>query len=178
MMENRFEIESTHDVAIADDWIVRDKKEGWFVPCTSKIQAEMICEKLNEVNVINTEKRVLTIPHDEKLDLHSDFIEWNNLINWINESSRRISELDEIYKEEFKIELQNAIEDGVDFKAIYGGNTEKTRKQYVDEQLSDLLVEKNELEFLKADDIRRIDFLRHLIKMKTELLKIDKGVEL
>ncbi|MBQ2654046.1 MAG: hypothetical protein IJF83_10860 [Methanobrevibacter sp.] len=102
------------------------------------------------------------------------FNKWDNLITWIDKSSRRITEIDEQYKELSKTVLQEAIEKDVDFKAIYGGNTEKTRKQYVDEQLAPLLDEKKELEFLKANDLKRIEFIKKFMDMQRAF--IDGGL--
>lgn len=102
------------------------------------------------------------------------FNKWDNLITWIDKSSRRITEIDEQYKELSKTVLQEAIEKNVDFKAIYGENTEKTRKQYVDEQLAPLLDEKKELEFLKANDLKRIEFIKKFMDMQRAF--IDGGL--
>ena len=99
------------------------------------------------------------------------FDEWNALIKKIDENSRKIFEIDEQYKELSKTVLQEAIEKDVDFKAIYGGNTEKTRKQYVDEQLKSLLDEKKDLEFEKSDGLRRIDYIKSLMKMQGVLIE-------
>ena len=109
------------------------------------------------------------------MNLYQDFNEYDELINWLNLTSRRIVEIEREYKEKSKTVLQKAVEDGVDFKAIYGGNSEKTRRQYVDEQLSDLVIEKQELKLLKEDDLRRIEFLKRMIDMKIELVKYSNG---
>ena len=130
------------------------------------------------LNKKEEEQRIVTVPYDEELDLHSDFIEWDNLNTWLSKTTRRLTEIEEIYQEEFKIELAQAMEEKIDFKKIYGGNTEKTRKQYVDEQLADLINEKKELKALQSDDLRRIEFLKKLISMKIKLIDIDKGVEI
>lgn len=71
-----------------------------------------------------------------------------------------------------------AIASKIDFNAIYGANNQKVRQQYADEQLADLLEEKKELEFLKADDNRRISFLKKLINLKVELIRYDAPVKL
>ena len=154
---------------------IQDETGNTFL-CYNEDEAERLVEYLNERESRKTEKRVLTIPYDEKLDLHSDFLEWNELNDWLFTTANRLTEIEEIYQEEFKIELANALETGVDFKKIYGGNTERTRKQYVDEQLSDLIDEKKLLKSLQADDLRRIEFLKKLISMKIKL--IDKTKEM
>lgn len=112
---------------------------------------------------------------DITVDLSEDFKEWNNIITRLNKNGRRLVEIKETYQLESVRILEEAREIKVDFKALYGGNNEKTRKQYVDEQLSDLLDEKKELELRNADDNRKISYLTRLIDMKIELIKF-KGV--
>lgn len=156
---------------------IQDETGNTFL-CYNEDEAEKLVEYLNERESRKTEKRVLTIPYDEQLDLHSDFLEWNELNDWLLKTGKRLIEIEEIYDEEFKIELANALETGVDFKKIYGGNTDKTRKRYVDEQLSDLIDEKKLLKSLQADDLRRIEFLKKLISMKLKLIDKTKEIHL
>lgn len=105
-----------------------------------------------------------------------DLVEWNGLLTWLSESNRRIYEI----KEEYKVESDKILaearrikedpDDGRDIiKEKYGGNNDKTRKQYVDEQLVDLINEKRDLEFHVAEDGRRISFLKELIRTKRML---------
>lgn len=166
-MNQKFEI-TTYNVqdgkyAVIDTTIPKDNDERIIIICERKAQALVIVEKLNELqNQI-----------DEKpLNLHDDFEEWDKIIGWLNKTGRRITEIDEIYNAESKLVLRDAIETGFDFKGVYGGNTEKTRKQYVDEQLSDLLDEKKELKALQSDDLRRIEFLKRMIDMKIKLIGV------
>ena len=153
---------------------IEDETGNSFL-CYNEDVAKELSKYLNEKE---EEQRIVTVPYDEELDLHSDFIEWDNINYWLGKTTRRLTQIEEIYQEEFKIELAQAIEEKIDFKKIYGGNTEKTRKQYVDEQLSDLIAEKKELKALQSDDIRRIEFLKRLIEMKLKIIGMDKGVEL
>lgn len=147
--------------------------------CNDEIEAKRLVEYLNKKEEENEpSKRVVTIPYDEKMDLHNDFLEWNELNDWLLKTGKRLIELEEIYNEDFKIELKQAIEDKIDFKKIYGGNTEKTRKQYVDEQLSDIVEEKKMLKLNQSDDLRRIEFLKKLISMKLKVLNLNEGVEI
>lgn len=99
------------------------------------------------------------------------FDDWDTRIIRLDKNTREIIKLEKEYDEKSKTILQKAIEDKVDFKAIYGGNTEKTRKQYVDEQLADLLNKKEELELQKSDDNRRISFIKKMITLHLELMK-------
>lgn len=156
---------------------IQDETGNTFL-CYNEDEAERLVEYLNERESMKTEKRVLTIPYDEKLDLHSDFIEWNELNDWLLKTGNRLTEIEEIYDEAFKTELARALEMKIDFKKIYGGNNEKTRKKYVDEQLSDLIDEKKLLKSLQADDLRRIEFLKKLIYMKIKLIDKTKEIPL
>ena len=156
---------------------IQDETGNTFL-CYNEDEAERLVEYLNERESMKTEKRVLTIPYDEKLDLHSDFIEWNELNDWLLKTGNRLTEIEEFYDEAFKTELARALEMKIDFKKIYGGNNEKTRKKYVDEQLSDLIDEKKLLKSLQADDLRRIEFLKKLIHMKIKLIDKTKEIPL
>jgi len=109
-------------------------------------------------------------------NIKMDLVEWNKLLTWLSESNRRIYEI----KEEYKVESDKILaearrikedpDDGRDIiKEKYGGNNDKTRKQYVDEQLVDLINEKRDLEFHVAEDGRRIAFLKELIRTKRML---------
>ena len=129
----------------------------------------------NDINGINMFVKcinnIIKEIEEAPLDLHENFEDWDERINWLNKTNRRLVEIDEIYLAESDKILEEARENNVDFKAIYGANNQSIRKQYVDEQLSDLLDEKKELEFRKADDNRRISLLKRLIDMKVELIK-------
>lgn len=150
--------------------------------CYNEDKAEELCNYLNEKygnwKPVIQKEETKVIPYDEEYDTHNDFIEWIQLMDWLDKTGKRLTEIDEIYQEEFKLELANAIEIGVDFKKIYGGNTEKTRKQYVDEQLSDLIEEKKMLKSYQADDLRRIEFLKKLIHYKTVFMTHEPPVVL
>ena len=166
-MNERFEVTKYNvpdgKYGVTDTTIPRDNDERIITICDRNAQAKVIVEKMNELQH-QVEER--------PLNLHEDFKEWDNIINWLNKTSRRITEIDEIYNAESKLVLRDAIENGFDFKGVYGGNTEKTRKQYVDEQLSDLLNEKKELKALQSDDLRRIEFLKRIIDMKIKLIGV------
>lgn len=165
-MRERFEVYSIGldgRYGVLDTTLPKENDERIIVTVDREARARILVDKLNEL-----QKETESKP----LDLHIDFKEYDKLIKCLDKTNRRLSEIDEIYKEESKIVLQQAIEDQVDFKKIYGGNTEKTRKQYVDEQLSDLLDEKKELKFLQSDDLRRIEFLKRIIDMKIQMLRI------
>lgn len=105
------------------------------------------------------------------LDLHKDFTEYEELITKMNEDARELFRLEKEYQNEFNRVLEEAIEHKVDFKALYGGNNATTRKQYVEEQLSDNLNEIQELKFCKTENQRQLDFLKRLIDMKISLIK-------
>ena len=171
---------------------VTDTESDFSILCYNEEEAEKLTEYLNskygewELKEEETPVEILeeitpkkeysseeckVIPFDEQYETHNDLIEYDDILHWMSKTNQRLTEIDEIYKEEFKVELANAIETGVDFKKIYGGNTEKTRKQYVDEQLSDLLDEKKMLKAYQSDDNRKLDFLKLLIQFKIKMVE-------
>jgi hypothetical protein len=171
---------------------VTDTESDFSILCYNEEEAEKLTEYLNskyaewEVEkseeILDASEEQSTeecklIPYDDQYETHNDLIEYDEILHWMSKTNQRLTEIDEIYKEEFKVELANAIENGVDFKKIYGGNTEKTRKQYVDEQLSDLLDEKKMLKAYQSDDNRKLDFLKLLIQFKIKMVETNKGVK-
>ena len=116
-----------------------------------------------------------SVESDINRDIEHDLAEWNELLTWLSKSNRRIYEIKEEYKAESDKILAEArklkeAEDGRDIiKEKYGGNNDKTRKQYVEEQLTSLIDEKRDLEFHVAEDNKRISFLKELIRTKREV---------
>lgn len=135
-------------------FMVKEEATGWFFPNLNKISAHELCAKLNE----------------KPLDLNNDFQEWDKRIEWLDKTNRRLLEIEKVYEMESDRILEEVRTNDIDIKAIYGYNNDKTRKKYVDEQLTELLEEKEELEFLKADDNRRISYLKKIISMKIEMM--------
>lgn len=153
---------------------IPDDEERVIVTCDTEVRARLVVDELNK----------LQHQIDEKpLNLHEDFQNWYELIERINKNSRRLVEIDEEYQEKSDEILAEArklkeSEEGIDvIKEKFGGNNDKTRKAYVKEQLSDLLEEKKELTFLKDEDNRKISYLKRLIDMKIELMKINNKGE-
>ena len=114
-----------------------------------------------------------------------DLIEWNRILNRLNKSTRRLATIKEEYKnksDEILAKARKIKEDeNIDIiKDKYGGNNDKTRKKYVEEELSDLINERQELDFQVAEDNRRIVYLKELIRTKRMILQVQcefKGVE-
>lgn len=148
--------------------IPKDDENRVIMTCDSDARARLVVDELNKLQSQIEEK---------PLGLHEDFKDWENRMEWINQTSRRLVEIEEIYQTESDRILAEARETGVDFKALYGGNNATTRKQYVDEQLYELIEEKKELTFLKDEDNRKISYLKRLIDMKIELMKINNKGE-
>lgn len=106
-----------------------------------------------------------------------DLIEWNRILNRLNKSTRRLATIKEEYKnksDEILTEARKIKEnENIDIiKDKYGGNNDKTRKKYVEEELSDLINERRELDFQVAEDNRRIVYLKELIRTKRMILQI------
>ena len=165
-MSNRYSISTIKHDAIG---VVDSEDEEFFVRTVSEAGARVIADLLNEKEDLIKEK---------PLDLHKDFEKWDKLINRINKNTRRIIEIEEKYETESEKILSQARQTkektGTDIiKDKYGGNNDKTRKKYIEEQLSDITDEKQELKLQKEEDNRRISFLKRLIDMKIGLLKYD-----
>ena len=104
--------------------------------------------------------------------LKEDFDEYEERLNWLYKTSTRLMEIEREYDKKSTEVLQKAIADEVDFKALYGGNSEKTRKKYVDEQLSELPMEKERLKLFKEDDNRRIGLIKRVIDLKLNFVQV------
>lgn len=159
--EEEIYIETLEGVMKADkgDWIIRGVK-GELYPCKPDV-FDLTYEET-----------------DNTINMYYDFIQWDTLINRINKISRRLIEIEEEYETKSEQLLSEARtikdNDGKDIiKEKYGGNNDKTRKKYVEEELSDLTDEKQELKLQKEEDNRRISFIKRLIDMKIELIKYD-----
>ena len=138
--------------------MVKETDTGWFFPNLNVISANELCAKLNEVS-------------NPKTSLMNDFNDWATRITWLDKTNRRILEIEKIYDLETVRILEEIKTNNIDIKAIYGGNNDKTRKKYIDEQLSELLEEKEELKFLKENDNRRISYLKKIIDLKMEIME-------
>ena len=107
------------------------------------------------------------------LDLYSTFQEYDELISKMNKDARRRVEIEEEYFNKSNEIIQKAINENFDFKVVYGGNTKDTRQKYADEQLSDLVTERQELKFSKEEDARKLGYIKRLIDMKIQLIKYE-----
>lgn len=110
---------------------------------------------------------------NQPLDLMGDFAEYDELISKMNKDARRRDEIEKEYFTKSNEIIQKALEDNFDFKGVYGGNTKETRQKYADEQLTELVTERQELKYAKDEDARRLGFLKRLIDMKIQLIKYE-----
>ena len=94
-----------------------------------------------------------------------DIMEWNNLVNELSEKEVRLWDCKEAY--------QVASDDIImktDFKELYGKNNADVRKQHVKNELMDLYIEIHSLEVSIDWIVRRINFLRSLVRYKVKVL--------
>lgn len=110
---------------------------------------------------------------NQPLDLMGDFAEYDELISKMNKDARRRDEIEKEYFTKSNEIIQTAINENFDFKKEYGGNTKETRQKYADEQLTELVTERQELKYAKDEDARRLGFLKRLIDMKIQLIKYE-----
>ena len=164
-MSDRYEVSKLKfgEICVIDTTKEDTDDDKVLVSVDTEVKARIIVDLLNEKEDLIDEK---------PLDLHKDFSEYDECINSIDTDSRRLLEIEEEYKSESDRILKEARETEVDFKALYGGNNASTRKQYVDEQLYDLIEEKNDLKFKVDDNLRRIAFLKRMIDMKIKLIGV------
>lgn len=117
-----------------------------------------------------------SIMESKPLDLHTDFTRYEELITKINANARLLVKTETKYEKESDELLSNAskhkTETGEDIiKQKYGGNNDKTRKKYVEETLSDLADEIQEIKFKKDEYNRELRFIERLIDMKIQLIR-------
>jgi|GEM_PF-6338002 len=133
--------------------VVREKSTGWFFPVESKIQAEVLCDKFNEIE-------------NKPLDLHKNFEEWDKYIDNVIIGEKNLINL----KQEFEEQSQEIIAN-TDFKELYGANNQKVRDNHIKKELSELTETINDTKLKVEYAKMRISFLKRLIDMKTELIK-------
>jgi DNA-binding PadR family transcriptional regulator len=148
VMEN---IEETNK----NNLMVKQTSTGWFYPNLSKMEAEVLCNKLNE-------------PFETK-NAHSIeeyFNEWEKNIDEITEKETERITLKEAYHQ-----LEQKIIDETDFKDLYGKNNETVRKNHVKAELKDENDMLNDLK-LRIDYLkRRNDFINSLLSMQKTLIE-------
>lgn len=170
MNEQQFEVIDGYDTENNPIKMIRDNETTEEYSMENELEANSLCLKLNDFNdTIKLLNKAIEL--GLSIDLVENFSEWDEIITRLDKTNRRLVEIEETYQSESDRILAEARETEVDFKALYGANNKDVRQQYADEQLSDLLEEKKELEFTKADDNRRISFLKRLIDMKIQLIK-------
>lgn len=152
-MKKRFTVDIDRRVYLLDGELFED----WEDPAD-------VCDKLNIL---------LDKLESKPLDLHSDFQEYDELISKMNKDARRRVEIEEEYFNKSNEIIQKAINENFDFKAVYGGNTKETRQKYADEQLQELVTERQELKYSKDEDARKLSFLKRLIDMKIQLIRYE-----
>ena len=101
----------------------------------------------------------------------------NGLLENLSEWSRLVTELSEKeialyhWKEVYNVKSEEIIAN-TDFKALYGANNQKVRDNHVKSELSDWYDNIKELEFSIDYLVRRISYLKELIRTKRMLMEI------
>ena len=150
-------LEGTHHASVGD-YIIRGV-QGELYPC----KPDIFKETYEDVT-------------DEELDLYNDFTEYEELIDNINQTARELVQKETEYAEKGDAILKLAAyikkENGDDIiKQKYGGNNDKTRKKYVEDELKAFADDIQELKFKKEEYNRRLGFIKRLIDMKTAMIK-------
>lgn len=108
-----------------------------------------------------------------KLDLHTDITEWDEIIEDLSVEEFKLLEL----KDSFALKSEEILQN-TDFKELYGKNNETVRKNHINKELSSLRESIKESELKISYYKRRIDFLKSIIRIKTELIHYDGEVDL
>ena len=150
-------LEGTHHASVGD-YIIRGV-QGELYPC----KPDIFKETYEDVT-------------DEELDLYNDFTEYEELIDNINKTARELVQKETEYAEKgdalLKLAAYMKKENGDDIiKEKYGGNNDKTRKKYVEDELKAFAEDIQELKFKKEEYNRRLGFIKRLIDMKTAMIK-------
>ena len=90
--------------------------------------------------------------------------------SWITELSEKEVALYK-WKEVYHVKSEEIIAE-TDFKALYGKNNDKVRKDHVKTELKDWYDTIKELEFSIDYITRRISYLRELIKVKRTIMEV------
>lgn len=104
---------------------------------------------------------------EDKNNIMTNLAEWSNLVTELSEKEIALYEWKEIYNIK-SLEIEN----NTDFKAIYGKNNDKIRKEHVKNELSDWYETIKELKFSIDWIVRRISFLKQLIYTKTIIMEV------
>ena len=104
-----------------------------------------------------------------KIDYYGDFEEWDKLIDELKYDEFNLLK----FKEKYHREEQRILEE-TDFKELYGANNQKIRDNHVKEELKDLYDMIKGIELRISNNKRRIDFLKSLTRLKTELIRYDE----
>lgn len=100
-------------------------------------------------------------------DISRDLLEWSKLVTELSNKEIALYK----WKECYQIKSEEIIAN-TDFKALYGKNNEKVRKEHVKSELSDWYDTIKDLEFSIDWINRRISFLRELIRVKRTIMEV------
>ena len=140
--------------------------------CRDEEAANDLCDFLNEECNMDD-----TSVEDFVLD---NCIEWSNLINELSRKEIKLHKCKAAYQiksdkllADAKKHLDETEEDII--KNTYGGNNDKTRKQFVKESLVKEAKEIKTLEFRIKYISRRMSYLKKLVAAKTALIEVKKN---
>ena len=146
-----------------------DDPTNYNFDCRDKLNADKLCEFLNaECNMKDTSVE------DFVMD---NCIEWSNLINELSRKEIKLHKCKEAYQiksdkllADAKKHLDETGEDII--KSAYGGNNDKTRKQFVKDSLVKEDKEIKDLDFSIKYISRRLSYLKKLVAAKTALIEV------
>ena len=96
-----------------------------------------------------------------------DLYEWSCLVTELSSKEKALLEWKELYQSHSEMIIAET-----DFKALYGKNNDKVRKEHVKKELSTWYDTITDLELSISWINRRISFLRELIRVKRVLMEV------
>lgn len=152
--------------------VKKGDEANYCFDCRDKINAEQLCEFLNNECIIDDDAAIDAFVID-------NCIEWSNLITELTFKEINLFKKKEAYAKASEKLLEDAAKEKAEndndvIKKKYGGNNDKTRKKYVKDSLAKESMELKELEWSIDYVKRRISFLRQLVPAKTAVLEVKK----
>ena len=124
---------------------------------------------LNEGNVTIDVDAIVSDELEELCgsDISKDLPEWSKLVTELSNKEIALYK----WKECYQIKSDEIIAE-TDFKALYGKNNEKVRKEHVKQELSEWYDTIHDLEFSISYIMRRISYLKELVRFKRTLMEV------
>lgn len=158
-------VQKLNDIVLGEDKSYDDLMFWVECPAYQDEITDVKDENTEDSNGIVT--RHITFCFDGRLDdpVAKDIMEWKNLVDELSNKEVKLWDCKEAYAA-----ASDDIISKTDFKELYGKNNADIRKQHVKHELMDLYCEIHSLEVSIDWIVRRINFLRSLVRYKIKVL--------